>query len=69
VEKTVAIEMLKQAERVGWLSYGRLSSFAEGTQRVSVGFARKCETARILVLYPRLELPIVQNAPTSAPKN
>jgi hypothetical protein len=39
VEKTVATEMLKQAERVGWLSYGRLSSIAEGTQRVSVGFA------------------------------
>jgi hypothetical protein len=59
VEKEAPAEPLKHAERVSRLSYGG----------PSVGIPRNCETARILVLYPWIDLPIVQNAPTFAPMN
>lgn len=69
MKEAVPTELLKQAEYVGRLSYGRQSSVTEGTRKLSAGIARNCETARTMVLYPKIELPIVQNAPTFAPMN
>jgi hypothetical protein len=66
VREAVPTELLKQAEYVGRLSQ---SSFTEGTRQLSAGIARNCETARTLVLYPKIELPIVQKAPTFAQMN
>jgi len=69
VKEAVRTELLKQAEYVGRLSSRRQSSFTKGTRQLSVGIARNCETARTLVLYPKIELPIVQKAPTFAQMN
>jgi hypothetical protein len=69
VKEAVPTELLKQAEYVGRPSSRRQSSFTERTRQLSAGIARNCETARTLMLYPKIELPIVQKAPTFAKIN